>query len=679
MKRLIRSVRGRFNAGTAQREMDQAAATPTPNHGDPPYPTAVSTPSSVRHDAPFQYTPLTSASSFRILYLKQAPGDLDLEHDERPLRGSLVEASVEDPPPYFALSYTWGDPAPCEAVELDGRRLGITANCASALHCMLRGETQIYIWVDSICINQAETPDALQERSGQVAMMDQIYQNAVRVNVHLGAGDAASDVACEALKSLSRYCLGAVTPGPEQEVFRRKYENLADDVLAITPDFPGGKLYGVFRLPWFRRTWVVQEVVLGRIVVFYCGKHLMPLKTVTIGADFKRLPYTKYDSNVLSTHWRTYLNYHESIQEFVRRKERGEPLHNLDLTLSGVLLAPALFLDATRPEDKIYGLYGVCKRLGFELPAPDYSKPLAAVYTEATRAILSYEAGLDILSGVCESSGWERGIPSWVPNFSGCIRWWSPSSPPHLIVYDSSRKSPRISGQTRCQYDFTLQGQALCVRGRRVDVLCAAGQPWKLDTSKTKLGDWAGQTAEDISSLLGCVGSWYDVVQGRGDRPQGSFAMQLLAQVLAQNCSQPLSAERLEALTRYLSPLVSFSRSGGDPRHMALAHPQDSPLDYGRIGDYVISKGVYNVVESLVGNNCWKTVFRTVTGYLGVGTHTAQDGDIVAVFHGFAMAAVLRPWGDWFRYVGPAYVDGIMNGEFWDAGSAADDETFVLV
>ncbi|RYP86809.1 hypothetical protein DL769_000654 [Monosporascus sp. CRB-8-3] len=677
MKRLIRSVRHRINAGTALQETDQAAATLTPSHGDPPYPAAVSSPSSVRHDAPFRYTPLTSALSFRILHLRQAPGDSDMEHDERPLRGSLVEASLEAPPEYFALSYTWGDPAPCEAVELDGRRLGITANCASALRCMMRGATQMYIWVDSICINQAETPEALQERSGQVAMMDQIYRNAVQVNVHLGAGDAASDVACEALKSLSQYCLGAVTPGPEQEAFRRKYENLADDILAITPDFPGGKLYGVFRLPWFRRTWVVQEVVLGRVVVLYCGKHLMPLKTVTIGADFKRLPYTKYGSNVLSTHWQTYLNYHEGIQEFVRRKERGESLCNLDFTLSTVLLGPALSLDATRPEDKIYGLYGVCKRLGFELPAPDYSKPLAVVYTEATRAILSYEAGLDILSGVCESSGWECGIPSWVPNFSGCIRRWSPSNPPHLIVYDSSRKNPKISGHTHCQYDFMLQGQALGVRGRRLDVLCAAGQPWKLDVSKTRLGDSAEQTAEDILSLLDCIGSWFDVVQG--DRPQGRLAVQLLAQVLIQNSSQPLSAERLEAFARYLSPLVSCSRSGGDPHHMALADPQESPLDYYLVGPYVISKGVYNVVESLLANNSWKTVFRTVAGYLGVGTHSVQDGDIIAVFYGFPMAAVLRPWDDWFRYVGPAYVDGIMNGEFWDASSAEDDETFVLV
>ncbi|RYP13855.1 hypothetical protein DL767_010544 [Monosporascus sp. MG133] len=217
--------------------------------------------------------------------------------------------------------------------------------------------------------------------------MDQIYRNAVQVNVHLSAGDAASDVACEALKSLSQYCLGAMTPGPEQEVFRRNNNS---------------------GLPWRQAVWCVSSA-------------LVQAYLVTIGAGFKRLPYTKYDSNVLSTHWRTYLNYHEGIRECVRRKERGEPLRNLDLTLSEVLLAPALTLDATRPEDKFCGLYGVCKRLGFELPVPDYSKPLAAVCTEATRAILSYETYLDILLDVCESSGWERGIPSWVPNFSGCI------------------------------------------------------------------------------------------------------------------------------------------------------------------------------------------------------------------------------------------------------------------
>jgi len=62
-------------------------------------------------------------------------------------------------------------------------------------------------------------------------MMDHICRNAVQVNVHLGPGDAASDVAREALKRFGKYCTGAMLPGPQQALFRKKYKKLADDVL----------------------------------------------------------------------------------------------------------------------------------------------------------------------------------------------------------------------------------------------------------------------------------------------------------------------------------------------------------------------------------------------------------------------------------------------------------------
>jgi len=154
------------------------------------------------------------------------------EDKDMPLCGSLIEASIDAPPEYYALSYTWGDPTLCASIEIDGKVLGITANCASALRRMLRGKAERYIWVDSICINQADTPDALEERGGQVAMMDRIYRSAIQVNVHLGEGDPAAEVAVVALKSLGTYCTGAMLPGPQQSFFRRKYESLADDVLS---------------------------------------------------------------------------------------------------------------------------------------------------------------------------------------------------------------------------------------------------------------------------------------------------------------------------------------------------------------------------------------------------------------------------------------------------------------
>ncbi|KLU91388.1 hypothetical protein MAPG_09908 [Magnaporthiopsis poae ATCC 64411] len=618
--------------------------------------------SSVPH---FRYTPLRSPSNFRILRLEYRLEDYELPSwRQRPLRGSLIEASIESPPRYFALSYTWGDPA--------------LVDCAAALRRMMKGKTERVIWVDSICINQGTDPEALAERSGQIAMMDSIYRSAYRVNVHLGPGDAASDVACEVLKKLSLFYYGATLPGPQKEFFKRKYEKLATEVLEWTPEFPYGKLHGVFRLPWFR----------------------------PVGSDFTRIPVSKWTTDwasgghlMAAAHWRSYVVWHHVMQEFVRRYEQGEPVSSFGLGLSAILVPPALALEATRPEDKIYGLYAVCKRFGFELPAPDYTKPLAVVYTEGATAALRCEpASLETLSWVCESpKAWERGLPSWVPDFSGCIRNWSPSNPPHMTVPLMTMRQSRLnaaSGGTQCQYEFELDGQALNVRGRRVDVVCAVGVPWSMDNSTSMLGGAERPAGQDVDTLVSCVGSWFDVAQ-QGLSGSGSSgplhvgggdidAMKRLAYLLALDVFRPLSVEQLDELVRYLSILVTRSKSGsGNPSHtLPLAHPQDGPVsDYSFIGEHVVSDQMLAIIKRIVPAALWKTVFRTARGeYLGLGTHTVRVGDVVAVFHGCPHAAVLRPWGEWYRYVGPAYVEGVMDGGWWrNYTTAEDDERFVLI
>ena len=183
----------------------------------------------------FKYTPLKHVYNFRILHLQRKSNEYRTKYKELTLQGSMIEASLNSFPEYVALSYTWGDPVLCEDIVIDRKLLKVTASCASALRRMLRGKADRTIWVDSICINQSSDPEALEERSKQVAIMDEIYRNAVQVNVHLGDGDDASDVACQALKSLSQAYLTAKTPGPQQEAGRIEYERLADDTLGKCP------------------------------------------------------------------------------------------------------------------------------------------------------------------------------------------------------------------------------------------------------------------------------------------------------------------------------------------------------------------------------------------------------------------------------------------------------------
>jgi hypothetical protein len=85
-----------------------------------------------------------------------------------------------------------------------------------------------------VCLSSEDDAQALQERSRQVALMDEIYVKATQVNVHLGSGNEKSDVAIKAVKSLMVAYLPAMLAkmsGVGQEVTRRRYEEVADEVL----------------------------------------------------------------------------------------------------------------------------------------------------------------------------------------------------------------------------------------------------------------------------------------------------------------------------------------------------------------------------------------------------------------------------------------------------------------
>lgn len=124
---------------------------------------------------------------------------------------------------YDALSYTWGlpcavysadeePPSPEEAAQrkyevlCDGRAIKVTANCLSALielrrltysqnnslQLLFETKERRSIWIDAICINQANDPDALTERASQVRIMNRIYREANAMIIWLGPEDKFS-------------------------------------------------------------------------------------------------------------------------------------------------------------------------------------------------------------------------------------------------------------------------------------------------------------------------------------------------------------------------------------------------------------------------------------------------------------------------------------------------------
>ncbi|ERF73567.1 hypothetical protein EPUS_07501 [Endocarpon pusillum Z07020] len=207
-----------------------------------------------RHDA------LIHSDSIRLLKLLRGA-----RHS--PLQCEILEQRKGSGPAFEALSYTWGAPVFAQVLEevKSDTIVRITENLSHALHEFRLKDTDRYLWIDQICINQQNAS----EKSHQVAAMDEIYRGATRTLVWLGKEEAH-----EAMDELERiggdfesFGYKKVFPFPPT-VWSQEY---LQKFIALFETCNGGVLYDFFGRPWFERVWVFQEFILARNLEIFCG------------------------------------------------------------------------------------------------------------------------------------------------------------------------------------------------------------------------------------------------------------------------------------------------------------------------------------------------------------------------------------------------------------------------
>lgn len=189
-------------------------------------------------------------------------------------------------PQYQALSYCWGDAEDtkaiglCQAVSRENSKTTIspfvvTKNLYQALHFLRRQQVVQYIWVDALCINQRD----VDERKSQVRMMEDIYAKAKEVCVFLddyGEPEypCQPSIGLEFAELITQYGderypdgLDRFSPSSEQmrELANPSRKWLLDPGglnFDLDPATLQQVLYiNLFRHDWFRRIWVLQEVI----------------------------------------------------------------------------------------------------------------------------------------------------------------------------------------------------------------------------------------------------------------------------------------------------------------------------------------------------------------------------------------------------------------------------------
>jgi hypothetical protein len=239
------------------------ASVPNPSHlpvgdwgnpldGPPQY-----EPSDIGQVPPLRYLPLqTQEREIRILYLRGSYGGNNIPS------GTLRHESLDSKPRYIALSYVWGDQTERLPIFLNSHRFFVGLNLYSALEYLQQraGSHDLFlaIWIDAVCINRADNT----EKSSQVQMMGDIYSSSLCTLSWLGPEADDSDLAIKALDYIGEQC-GELPDGPApQERCELFTKILPSDQSSPSLHFPVEAVVALLSRPYWRRIWIVQEVIL---------------------------------------------------------------------------------------------------------------------------------------------------------------------------------------------------------------------------------------------------------------------------------------------------------------------------------------------------------------------------------------------------------------------------------
>ncbi|KAK4547581.1 hypothetical protein LTR36_000538 [Oleoguttula mirabilis] len=217
----------------------------------------------------FRHASLEDAGT-QMRLLKYVPGAAD-----ESLEVTLSVWAMTETPEYAAISYTWGSEYPKKRITIDGRPFGVNENCWNALHRVRVKNSDMAVWIDAVCIDQAHTA----EKSLQVRSMSQIYAQASIVWAVMGAGlnlfaEASMFEALQQLRSYYPECKGQRTA--LLDLWRQKDRLERLSYFAAYRWCLNSHLCGIMRnfgsSCYWTRIWIVPEVVsANHVTILYDG------------------------------------------------------------------------------------------------------------------------------------------------------------------------------------------------------------------------------------------------------------------------------------------------------------------------------------------------------------------------------------------------------------------------
>jgi Heterokaryon incompatibility protein (HET) len=603
----------------------------------------------------YVYEPL-SPNSIRILRLQ--PGE-----PNQPLQVVLSAHQLVDAPVYQALSYAWGEKID-HRIECGGFSLIVQQNLWLALRALRSDSVERILWIDAICINQAD----ILEKNSQILLMRRIYSQAQSVIVWLG--DAANNTA-EAWNLLSCLVTLSLAEGVSETDKPATAELLASLNLPEPSNPEWRALDELYWRSWFTRVWIIQEIAVSKEALVLCGGHSCPWSHLQIAAEY----IANHSLNAL-----TDVDPRPAIKlaTFVGQIHRGfEP--------NGQPLLPEqrfeLFLKArdsyaTDDRDKVFALQGLIFGTDQNLPAADYSEtnPTSKAFVKFAEYLIG-QGSLDVLSAVEDHRHrLNDHLPSWTPD-------WEVHPPSVAFCLGRQFANWKAAGNMEMSAQISHNNKTLNAVGFVFDTVDHVsdsfleyvplpGTVLSWSTFKTERARRLAQSLSDFY-LLQRWRQWDKLARNLKRYPNGEDLSVAFIRTLVADAEIKIGTEKTnELLETYYAAWCKYwvSASIGNGKFIREA--------YERVSTDELAKAT-RFMEAHYRAAYARRFFTTKGRFMGLCPSLTRSGDKVVVLGGGKTPYILRKgWKSQHTFIGECYVHGIMHGE--SLGQGMKTERFVI-